>query len=85
MDIIDSKGRSFNVLFFLGGEIAGGLESRLRSLLRFLSFLGLKREVILAAVRVDTVELGESAVWPDDLAVAEEAPDLSKGHGEAFL
>lgn len=49
--------------------------------------LGLTKqgEVVLLALVVNAIKLGQGAVRANDLGVAEESPDLAQGHGERLL
>ena len=44
-----------------------------------------KSEMVLATLVVDSIELSQTAVGTDDVRVAEEAPDLTQGHGERLF
>jgi hypothetical protein len=40
---------------------------------------------VFASLHVNSIKLSDSGVLVDDLAIAEETPNLSKSHGETFF
>jgi len=80
------------ILIFIRGVLLGSLdlaasgrEDETHRLLFLVNHLWSKRKMVFLSSTINSIKLGNSAVGANDLAVSEEAPDLSQSHREALF
>ena len=80
------------IFIFIRGVLLGSLdlpasggEDETHRLLFLVNHLWGKGKVVFLSSRVNSIKLSNSAVGANDLAVSEEAPDLSQSHREALF